>query len=448
MFWVIFILAFVLRGVSIILTSPSPQFALTPDSMSYIIPAKALLEFGAFTSSASPPFIPETVRTPGYPFFLIPFFWEGAIKIIAVQWAQVVLGALTSALVYHVAMMLWNERKRAALIAGLVMAVDFVTIIHTSFILAETLFLFFWTMALCSLLKSIQKREPDFKWLIISGMILGLASLTRPIGLYYFILATPLIYFAWNESQRRIKIIGVAVFVAASLFFPSMWTIRNRVETGRATFSSIQDFNLYVTRSVILEMHMTGLDYNSALNEINKKFFTDNPDLSFPVEDHPGRAGKWATNYILSNFGQYLHLLSIDTIKLLAGNSIKVAAWLYLKDPYYDPASLPFHSPEGMKEQLKILTNRHPVLGGVVVLYLGYLGAIYIFSFLGLIHLWKTKGPGPALLIFSPAFYIIVVTIGAGAHARYRIPAMPSFAILAGSGILFLQEFFKSKRTS
>src|SRR5208282_3436468 len=68
---------------------------LTGDSLGYWTLAQNLLHHGVFSLSSSPPYAAETFRTPGYPFFLVPFAAAFRSPLIPVAGAQCLIGVLT-----------------------------------------------------------------------------------------------------------------------------------------------------------------------------------------------------------------------------------------------------------------------------------------------------------------------------------------------------------------
>src|SRR6478672_7169927 len=93
-----------------------------PDSFTYLTPALGLLHGLGFTGEDGP----ETLRTPGYPIFLLPFLATGAPQGVIVG-TNHLLDAILAAAVYWLARR--NGARRFIAIAGaLIIAFDTITI--------------------------------------------------------------------------------------------------------------------------------------------------------------------------------------------------------------------------------------------------------------------------------------------------------------------------------
>jgi 4-amino-4-deoxy-L-arabinose transferase-like glycosyltransferase len=447
-FWLVTGLAFALRAAFLLAVGPDPRYALTPDSESYLTPAVALARHGTLSSAAEPPLVPDTRRTPGYPFFLALFSLGGETKVSAASWVQAGLGALTAGLVYILGVLLWGN-SFAALAAGLGIAIDFVVIVHTGFILTETVFLFVLTAAFLSLAKAFLQGPSARRWIFLAGLGLSTASLVRPVSLYYYLIAAGLLAWGWWKQKRSGCFAGLALFLAAALLPLMGWMVRNRIQTGAFTFSSSQGLNISVVRAALVKMHLTHKSYDEALAELQNEFRQAHPHGFATASEEISAQTAWSMRFIFSHSEVYLKLLARETVHLLAGNSMKSAAWLLLKDPRHDPFVIRVHPKESTRAQAQSFMSEHPGLGAAMVVYLIFLGAVYSLALAGFTAAWRERGAATAAFALSLAFYIVAVTVGAGAHARYRIPAMPSIFLLAGFGLerIFHKISSKDRRT-
>src|ERR1051325_6080162 len=180
-----------------------------PDSFTYMTPARNLRHGLGF---ATAPGVPETMRTPGYPLFLLPFL-SSMTAVVAVQH---LLNAALAAAIYFFA------RRRlsrfAAIVAALVFALDVPTIHYANKVLSETLF----TVLLFALFVLAARGKP-------SGLLSGVLVLVRPVAI---------LYFAVLLRRRRI-----IAFSIAALVLPLLWAARNAYRTGVFTVSSIAGVN-------------------------------------------------------------------------------------------------------------------------------------------------------------------------------------------------------------
>jgi 4-amino-4-deoxy-L-arabinose transferase-like glycosyltransferase len=135
------------------------------------------------------------------------------------------VGAGTCALIYAFASDLFG--RRVALFAGVLAAIYPFLYIYDGWLYSESVYIFL-LLAFCYSLYRLQ-RNPNWKWMLVSGLLLGLASLERPNGL--LILASFLAWLvvigwakvlSWPAVAKSAIIVGL---VSTLLFIP--WTIRN-----------------------------------------------------------------------------------------------------------------------------------------------------------------------------------------------------------------------------
>jgi len=414
--WTVIGVSFALRAALLLAIGPNPHYAFTSDSPSYVAPAQNLRFQRSFSTLQNQRLVPELYRTPGYPIFLAPFLSKtGDLHYRVVQWVQILLNSLSAGLVYLAALIFWRER-RAALAAGSGLAFDFVNAIHCTFILTDILFVFLMSALLLFLVKR------SFFW---AGLMTALAAFVRPIGVYYCGLLSLMLWVNWARHKQTQSGKRVLVFVIVALLPVLAWIIRNHEATGRWTFSTLQDANIYVVRTALVEMERKHIPYEKAVIEVQRSYAQSQGEQ---VES------QWATRYLLIHWRDYARVMAKDMVKLLTGNSMKIAAWALLRDDHYDPNGLPVHSSDLPMTQARELAGRHPVLGKGLVLYLLFLGCAYLLAFVGFWISWREKGWEETLLLMSSIFYFALITLGVDAQARYRLPIMPALFFFAGGG--------------
>jgi 4-amino-4-deoxy-L-arabinose transferase-like glycosyltransferase len=106
----------------------------TPDTASYVAPARELVVHHQFFSDGSP----EIIRTPGYPLLLTVGLVLGRLEFVTIT-LQVLLSCFTVFMVYRTADLLFESEEIAVIAAGLY-AIDPLSILFASQLAAETLF--------------------------------------------------------------------------------------------------------------------------------------------------------------------------------------------------------------------------------------------------------------------------------------------------------------------
>src|ERR1700719_4873387 len=90
----------------------------TPDTVSYIVPARELIAHHRFFSDGAP----EVIRTPGYPLLLTAGLLLDRLELATIT-LQVLISCFTVFMVYQTACLLF-EREDIAIIAAVLYAID------------------------------------------------------------------------------------------------------------------------------------------------------------------------------------------------------------------------------------------------------------------------------------------------------------------------------------
>lgn len=196
----------------------------------------ALATSGRFTRALpGDPFIPESIRTPGYPLFVAAVYRvAGVDNHLAVAIAQGVVFAAICLMVYWLALRLVSERT-ALLAAGLTALFSpipyfgalVMTEVWTTFLLTATV------------LATFRAREAlTVRAGVLAGLLAASTALTRPV----FVLL-PLALFglmAIIDGRARRRVYSVALASAVLLLLP--WFAYNYVYFNRITVSPANGF--------------------------------------------------------------------------------------------------------------------------------------------------------------------------------------------------------------
>src|SRR5438034_4071629 len=192
--------------------SVSPVF-LEGDSQSYLLPAWQLLHGDGFS--------PELRRTPGYPVFVASAFRLLGQDLQSLALAQHALGLATVALSYLLGRRLFVPA--AGLLAAAALACSAPQLIYERYLMSEALFGF--ALALVSLVLVIALRWPAAPVLLVGGLLIGLAALTRPVA--QAILPLALLGFVALLPRWRPAVRAVGLTLAGYALIVAPWTLRN-----------------------------------------------------------------------------------------------------------------------------------------------------------------------------------------------------------------------------
>lgn len=155
-------------------------------------------------------------RAPFYPFFLAGVYGVCGHSHLAVEVMQAAVGAGTVVLLYGLGLRIWPA---AALPAGLFAAAYGPLVVSAGEVMSETWFTF-WLVLAAYLLSDPEGRRRH--WLG-GGVAIGLAALTRPVGLLLWpSLALVALLAERRQGLRRSLWVGLAL---GATILP--WTLRN-----------------------------------------------------------------------------------------------------------------------------------------------------------------------------------------------------------------------------
>jgi hypothetical protein len=173
---------------------------------------------------------PTAFRPPGFPMFLAAVYTVseplGVDRWLAARVAQAVLGTVVVALLGLVAWLLFG--RRTALVAMALGAVFPPAIVLGGSLLTETLVCALMLAAIAAALAD-RRAGGDPRWLVLTGVLCGLAVLTRSNAPALII---PLLLAVAGAGERSLwaRIGRAAALAAVAALVVAPWTIRNAVE--------------------------------------------------------------------------------------------------------------------------------------------------------------------------------------------------------------------------
>ena len=193
---------------------------------------QSLLSGNGFSRSLSPPFVPDSVRTPLYPLFIAGLIWFFK-SYYAVLIAQIVLGGIIPLIAYRIAVQILADTRIATLIAfllalepfsaGLSSTIQVETFFAALFLAGLTLFLEYW-------------KSQRWRTLAYTTGFFALATLARPtIQFLPLLLILAVFFLAKGDNGRatRHSLVVAAIF----LLILAPWSIRNFVRFGNPALS-------------------------------------------------------------------------------------------------------------------------------------------------------------------------------------------------------------------
>lgn len=265
-FWVILMLAFLIRIVLVLMTDPYGND--TVDGFDYHNHAISLLNGEGYPSRGSLPFI----RPPLYPFLLsLLYFFAGHDSYVTARLFNAVLDTAAMFVLFKIILLIWDNVP-AANLASLVYAINPFYLFFTVRVRVEALFILLVATGVYFLIREYKAGFPSLLKVLLVGFIFGFACLCRSNGTVFLALIPLwLFYCSWRKWKRGVVI--ASAFVIGCVLIISPWSIRNYYHYGEFVF--ITDgfgYNIWVSNTDIKLRDLNARSYDEYI-ESDKRFW-------------------------------------------------------------------------------------------------------------------------------------------------------------------------------
>jgi 4-amino-4-deoxy-L-arabinose transferase-like glycosyltransferase len=382
------------------------------DSRDYHRLAVNLAEHGVYSSSRQPPLEPNTFRVPLYSFYLSIFYrFFGAQPHLAIL-AQLALGALTCVVVCRLGTLLFDRRSGIA--AGTILAVDYSAVLFSNRLYADTLFTLLVVLGVFAVARFLA-ADGRLRHLAAAGVVLALATLCRPVSLYFVIALAPVLWLAARSETsgplpRRRSAVALAAcgaLFAAYVAALSPWMLRNFVVAGHPYVTSMQ-------------------------TRVGSWYLPTTVKMSLSVEHLVQDARKFGRGFV-----RYFAILGSGEYPLILG----------IRYQRHDAIALREASLGGWIAA----TLRHrttPPQRAIVASIVVYLSALYLAAARGMWIALRRGHAVAAALLVTTVVYFVIATGPIAREVRYRLPALPSIVLFAGLGLTASRKADQISRSS
>ena len=213
------------------------------DTGPYVDLAQNLLQFGEFSRSEAPPFVPEIFRTPGYPVFLAVINLIGIHDPYAILLCQELIYLLSVLIFFTYGREVFGQNMTAA--ATVFMLVDPSGLYYPKQFLSEVLFMPFVLGGVLAI--GHYSVRNNWRYLLLAGGLFGIGAMVRPALTYFPLLAAGvLLLFHWC-SRRVCWHTGLFLLCFSLMLTP--WLARNYYHFGKL-FMSGQASNLFANYQI------------------------------------------------------------------------------------------------------------------------------------------------------------------------------------------------------
>ncbi len=393
------------------------------DAHGYNRIALNLLEHHIFSSKNSPPYVPNTVRTPAYPYLLAAMYAIFGYKPYIVILFQLVISSIICILIYQLGKILFNETT--AQVAGLLAAFEYSSILYCNHLLTDTIFTFIFILHSYFLVKFLMTNHQVS--LVYSAIFLGLATLCRPITVYFFIILMGVFFFKFRKNFRT-GLLRYSILFSIFLVMLVPWMARNYAVSGKFLVSSTQE--------AVLSWHFPNFFNSKKISKaisspISETVPTTNSNFVKTESELPANlTEKNISAYLSSDARRYITgVIRFFTI-LGAGEYPHLLGLPYFQHTKDDVNKGVIHLAKNTLQNRKSLVERL-IIGSIS----GFLIFLYATMLLGIYVGLKKKKWLPIILFLSIIIYFALATGPAGFDVRYRIPIMPFMILLSCYGM-------------
>jgi len=436
----VLLIALVVRlGLFFIVSARYPVRFLRPDSLGYMQLAENVVKHHAYSMSQSEPLAPEHSRTPLYPLFIsfFTFLNLGIESLIMVQILMSLLLCLAAVLITFEL----SGSKTAAFGAGMFTALDVPSLMHANLVLTETLFTLLLVLGVWFFMQ--HWKQPNPYKLPGSAFCLGLLVLCRPVAFLLPFLLLLLLAFQPQVTVKR-RLYNAGLFLVIYMFTLSPWLLRNKAVFGFPFISTIGYENLLTVQGGGIRSVADNIPYEKAKEVLKEEFERSlagsNPGMQETLQlkkkmavalirQHPAI---YARNYVKA-VANMLFLPLRSDVDLMLGLT--------------DKASI-LQSWGGSQGENILIRFFHRTSFATILITLFQmivLGLMYAFSLLGLAFAIGRRR-SEMIIIFVIIFYFCIMSGAPETYARFRVPLVPFFSVLAGAGLFRLQEFLNARK--
>jgi 4-amino-4-deoxy-L-arabinose transferase-like glycosyltransferase len=356
----------------------------------------------------------DLVRPPGYPAFLAAVNSSLGISRTRTVALQCLMGACFSVVLAVVIGVLFGEI--AGLLAGVLYATDWTTIVHASIVVSETLFAVLLGTAICFYLLATRKRSALLT--LLAGLFLGLAVLVKPIG-QVVVLA---FLFGWFGQEKR-RSAGL-LFLLSYALCVAPWMLRNDQRYGIATVSVIDTINFYLyTAQASAHPHpiadLAGSGINRDLDRIRREWASR--PLSALERKRSMEREAWPL--IRQHWPMVLQQAAMGMARTCVGTGFVTVASA-LSDP------------PGRLKRLLLAT-----------LPFAQLLPLWVLAIVGTLRASIGVERSVRVTLAASVIFLLVPAASAVGQSRFRVPAVPSLAVLGALGCVHLGNKFSFYRS-
>lgn len=416
----ILVLALILRAAVTVIAAPWGPDPVWVSDQGFAQMAARMVSEGSFDLKVSGDRY-ASIRTPGYPAFIAIVYLVAGERPWLVPIAQVALDLISVVFVFLLAVAV-TRRDQAALIAAALYAVAVLPILSTQKFYNETLFTTILLGFLLVLLHAL--RGSALRTFALAGLVLGIATLVRPVAVYLPFAVLPFVLFE-VRPLRRATVAG-ATFLVVFLVTIGTWQAHNYRSYGYYALTSIRGYGLANFYVAAIRARVE----NTTTRAIVDEYMAQVDDVENPFEQAE-QLGQIAVDYILEHPWRYLgyHLQG-------SGKMFLVTAKADVLDLFRVQRTRenrqPFEETLVQRVQRNLLhASSEYYLTPLLVFKNLFEYALAVVGAACLLRARERRREAVLLLLCIAYFVNVTGVLGS---TRYKIPIVPLYLVFAGYG--------------
>lgn len=377
-------------------------------------------------------------RTPGYPLFLAGLYILSSHSIWFVLLVQNLLSVLSIYITYLLGMRMFNEK--IGLFAAFLVAIDFQQALFANTLLTEALFIFLFLWSFYLLIIGLDKKKRSY--FVYCGLVMGLATLVRPITFFLPYLLGLAIIVCWKINWKE-KMYHVVLMSAVFLLIISTWMAYNYHRYNQWQLTTLTEYNILYWNAAYTEVYKTGLPIDSVRASFDSLALKAGADLSDPYSfSNANKFYQLGKEYLDKNKAWYIKRHAMGIINLYAGMGIQhVAAALHI--PYNAYSTQPFANPNIFTTAIRFFQVKSTGEILLSIFLIAFMLFNYVFALIGLVSSWRHYTLIVILVVIIILYFSILT--GVIGWVRYRLPFMPLISILGAFGFYNRHYRYKSR---
>ncbi len=405
------VFAGVLLRSGVVFFSSVPYSRVIPDLKKYDHIAQNIAFKGIYSQDSPQTLKPEptAVYPPVYPGLLAAIYRFCGYKPILAVYLNIIFYITACMVIFKLGRLLFDETT--GLIGVLFFTLEPVVLIYSIIPIPDICIGLLLPLSLYFLIKFLNQNPRGkvyYRYLILANITLALGILTKPVVFYFPFLIVLFILSYWKKNMRKAVLASGLTLILTGLAI-SPWLVRNYRIWNKVRFVTTGGF-IAPRKSAILE-------------KVNR--------TQGQLRDHPSALMNRTVAYVFGT-GTITFYRMFDP-----GDNLQ---------EYYQRHKEQFLKKAGSK--------RHNIFKGPLIsdylrifnfsrkfavlefLFLGILLITYLFALLGVFFAFKFRKRRELLVAALGIIYFsATIIVAISANSRYRLPAIPFYAILAGYGV-------------